>query len=179
MRKIIYCLMLLCFVAFTTESCKNESSSSSSSTEKSEKKSKKNKKDKNRDYDDEEDYDEEDYDDEEYYESVEDVAAEADEMCPLDMGNGMIVNSVYVEGNYMVYEYVVDESNYNLDVMAANARSEAQRRNLLLSFMTDDMRDLVELLIDERKSLMYRYFGDVTEDCVEVKFSVSELKKVL
>lgn len=171
MKKFIYALVLSCFVAFTTESCKeNVPVSKENTSEDVEKPAKKKNKSKGNI---ERTRENDALTLDEFIEAI-------NEELPEDLGDGQYLNTVYMEGAYCVMEIVADGNQVNVYEMDFSGLTKYDRFEFL-DFMSDDA-DVIELLnflVSNNRGLCMRWVDDMSGDYVDLKFSAAELKDYL
>ena len=97
----------------------------------------------------------------------------ANRECPQAIEEGMVATRVFLDEDYVVYEYEMDEEIYDMDIMESN-RSE----------MMESLRDtegdaeVIEFQSDCKKAgkgLSYRYVGNTSGKMVRFDIPASEL----
>ncbi len=98
--------------------------------------------------------------------------------CPLDMGGGLVMKKVALQGNSLLYEYEVDEDSTALSLYREQSRKIKQQMVAALT-AGDTSRELVNMCVALSKSMIYNYVGKATGETVSIIFTLDELKKVL
>ena len=178
MKKFIYSLAALCLVVFGTQSCKEKTNSPVKEDTETPTKKKKDVNDikenttrQSNAFSTNTDYEE--------GVSLADVIVGFNSLCPEDIGDGMYMNSMYMDGVYCVMEVVVDEDYYDLGSFDFSGLSKYDRLSLLDTFADDDFKEFLALIVSENRGFAFRYVGDMSRDYVDVKFSVADLKTYL
>ena len=95
--------------------------------------------------------------------------------CPMDIENGMTMEKMSVEGNYVMYDIKIDEDMYSIDALKSNI-SQAKQNLLNSNLFSDPMlAKMVEYCVKADKGIAYRYTGDQTDDVCVVHIEPSEL----
>ena len=107
------------------------------------------------------------------------MVEDAQKQCPIDLGVIGKVSSVTYDNGELVMELCMNEEVFNLDMISAD--KEAAKRSALNSMatQTDDLKSLLDEVIKEKASFVYRYVGDKSKKVVEVKLTYDELQKAL
>ena len=107
------------------------------------------------------------------------MVEDAQKQCPIDMGVIGKVSSVTYENGELVMELCMNEEVFNLDMISAD--KEAAKRSALNSMatQTDDLKGLLDEVIKEKASFVYRYVGEKSKKLVEVRLTYEELQKAL
>ncbi|MDE6207076.1 MAG: hypothetical protein K2M55_04645, partial [Muribaculaceae bacterium] len=97
---------------------------------------------------------------------------------PLDLGNGVILQSITYDNKARVltFSYVSDERNVNVGAFV-KAQS-AQKRFLTTLLSSDDSAELVQMLVDAGSSIDYKYHGTLSGEDGTVHFSNDDLKDI-
>ena len=97
----------------------------------------------------------------------------ADREFPQTVEEGMVVTRVYLDEDYVVYEYEMDEEIYDMDLMESN------RSEMMASLRdTEGDADVIEFQSDCKKAgkgLSYRYVGNSSGKMVRFDIPASEL----
>lgn len=113
----------------------------------------------------------------EIIEELKNEIAGANAICPSKIEEGMIWDKVYDNGSYVIYSYKLDEDLYTISTFTQS--KEEIKQNIIA--MSDDpaFNQFLKLIIKNNRGLIYRYYGDTSNERVDIKFSVSELKRHL
>lgn len=105
-------------------------------------------------------------------------AASAD--CPMDLGEGLTITDIDTEGNNVVYNCVVDESDGETSVadfddpIVRSAMKEAMME-FLLDDSDPDMKEFIDLVKDANYNIVYRFVGSHSNAKVDVVVYAHEL----
>ncbi len=92
--------------------------------------------------------------------------------CPQNLGDGISITQVAREGNNVVMYVQVD--NENMDYLRSNAGDIEATKDEILAELAGD--GVVRLLVSNGAGYVYRFFVDDPTDCVDIKFTVDELR---
>lgn len=96
--------------------------------------------------------------------------------CPRTIEDGIVIESIELEGENVVYKCVMDETMYSVDMIQANY-SEA--KSGILNYLQDasdpGIRDFKKLCKDSNVGIIYRYVGDKSKKHCDVSVSPDEL----
>ncbi len=86
-------------------------------------------------------------------------------------------NSVTIEGDRVVYHYIIDEDYIDMSLMQSNAD---ELKSLLAESYDDiSVKGFIEIAVSQGKGLTYRYEGSQTGLQCEMVFTADELKAFL
>lgn len=151
--KVLMSIMVLCFLGYTTTSC--DSFKKKSSRDDDDKRT-----EQTRSKDDDGSTDAEDTSTLDY---VEKEVERTNDICPMDLKNGITMTSVYLEDDLMVYTYSVDESWHSIDNLRSN-REQIKLNTIALLKVQEAAQPLIEALVKLNYTLKYRYEGDQSGD---------------
>ncbi len=108
---------------------------------------------------------------------VKEEVAAANEMCPQEAGFGMVLTKVVLEGDYVVYEYVCDESKLSIDQMLNNKETKPLLKDNVSTLAKHNSNLAVFLAACKKanKGLEYIYIGSSSGKKCIIKLSPSEL----
>lgn len=96
---------------------------------------------------------------------------------PNDLGNGMVNTKMVLEGDYVVYYYICDEDQYDIDSMKENIPLLKQ---LLIHELNDNKDPTIAVLRqickDANKGIAFTYQGETTGKKASIMIPVEELK---
>lgn len=95
--------------------------------------------------------------------------------CPITVSEGMIMDKVYDNGSYVIYCYKLDEDIYSVSNFAA----PEVKQNLIALLDDPTVNQIMNLMIKNNRGVIYRYYGATSNERVDIKFTVSELKRHL
>lgn len=95
--------------------------------------------------------------------------------CPVDLGNGLVMEGMQVEGDNVVYVYSLDETQADIEQMKTKTAQIRQGIRQSLSSNDPSLRQFVQMCVDCNKGIVYRYVGSTSGDILEISFLVSEL----
>ena len=99
--------------------------------------------------------------------------ATQNQACPQDAGNGISVTQVAREGNNVVMYIHVD--NESLDYLRSKKAGDIDAaKGEMLTELTGDSD--IKLMVSSGVGFVYRFFVDDPTDCVDVRFTVDELR---
>ena len=104
------------------------------------------------------------------------IVKAANENCPENMGNGMVMTSIDFDGQSVVYNIECDENYYELSQdLATPEVKEALLDELLTSEKSDrNVRLFLSVLRKNQKGLSYHYYVPGTGMAMDVKFQPGE-----
>ena len=108
-------------------------------------------------------------------EMLELMASITNVQCPLRIDEATVLSTVSVEGDNFVYNYSVDESVVNMDLLQANLyKVEGEVRQKMLS-NDPTVTSIVALAKENDAVFVHRYTGDQTGQTCQFKIKASEL----
>ena len=99
--------------------------------------------------------------------------------CPYDNGDGTISNDVRVEGNYVVFEYIVNEKIINIDYLNANLK--LAKAAILEEYSKAKAITLYSDIIAIKGSHMgakYKYIGDKSRKVAVVALEYEDIPNI-
>lgn len=102
--------------------------------------------------------------------------AEFNEACPQSLGQMGEISSITYEDGDVVITFSINEQVVNLMVFKSNVR--VLRQGMLNSFKnsTDDLREIVDQVIEEEANIVVKYVGSMTKETIEVRLTTEDLK---
>ena len=99
---------------------------------------------------------------------------------PMKVGEGLTIDKVYVDGNYVVYNCITDESLYPIDALN-DAKAEMKKAIAQDVFNLSDptMVNFMKICVEAGKGIAYQYVGNTTGKKCFIGYSVFELRSVL
>lgn len=98
---------------------------------------------------------------------------------PMTIAEGLIIDKVYVDDKYFVYNCVTDEELYSIDLLNSNfAETEFDVRDIV-DFTDPTVVNTLETCVAANKGLAYRYVGNKSGKTATMAFSASDIKKAL
>ncbi len=94
------------------------------------------------------------------------------QVCPQDLGDGISITQVVRDGNNVVMYVQVD--NENMDYLRSNAGDIDAAKGEILAELAGD--GVVRLMVSNGAGYVYRFFVDDPTDCVDIEFTVDELR---
>ena len=87
------------------------------------------------------------------------IVTTTNRLLPQDYGNGMVNTKLVVEGNYLVYYYVCDEPEYDIDRMSQNI--PLMKNTIMAEVNSDDylMSELRRACKEAGVGIAYYYVG--------------------
>lgn len=103
---------------------------------------------------------------------------QANKDCPEEMGNGMTMESIKLDGTYVLYTITVDESVMPMQALQA-AQNDIKKIMVEELKNTDDqdLKDLFELLKDSDKGIAYYFTGKQSKKSCRINIMHDELFK--
>lgn len=97
---------------------------------------------------------------------------------PMEVDEATTVEKLSIEGDWVVYDYTVDEEVVSIDLLEKN---KAQMKESLKTNISSgmDVRQFAQTCLDCDKGILYRYKGEKSGNTAVVSFSVDDLKKIL
>lgn len=109
---------------------------------------------------------------------LENLIAMENAICPYEVEQGLFTNRVYVDGDDAVYECLVDETRYDIDVFQVNI--VLMKESIREASKTEPvLANTFRIFAKNNKNLIYRYKGDRTGKTADVVFTAAELKKLV
>lgn len=105
---------------------------------------------------------------------LEGTVANGNAACPMNIGNGMIMESVTLEGNNVVYAIEVDEEISDMELLRIN--EDMIREEMVKQFGNPVVANELNIMASAGCAVVYRYIGDTSGDTFEIRFSNRELK---
>ena len=99
---------------------------------------------------------------------VKQVADMTNSLCPMDQGNGVVINKVELSGSDLVYTCEVDEEVVDLD-----NELEARRQAAIASLKAD--ADVVNLFKSAKVNIVYVLVGSESGETVKFTITPDEL----
>ena len=95
---------------------------------------------------------------------------------PEYIDEGMELEAVYLNGDYVIYTYNLDEDIYDMDYFRTN-RSEVKRdiKNNILNSTDEDGISFLNACKNNDKGISYRYVGKTSGNAYTISISPSEL----
>ena len=95
---------------------------------------------------------------------------------PEYIDEGMDLETVYLDGDYVVYSYSLDEDIYDIDYFRTN-RSDVKRslKNDILSHTEEDVKIFIKACKDNNKGIAYRFVGLFSGDACTIYINPNEL----
>lgn len=92
--------------------------------------------------------------------------------CPIDLGDGMIIERFYDDGTDVVVS--IDTSD---DLVAVLSDMRDDLNDMMREIMSgEDMKEMVEVCIANNRGVVYRYVGKNSGEKVNVRFSPEQLR---
>ena len=95
---------------------------------------------------------------------------------PMKVGEGLTIDKVYVDGNYVVYNCITDESLYPIDALN-DARAEMKKDIAQVS--DPSIVSFMKICVEAGKGIAYQYVGNITGKKCFIGYSVFELRSAL
>lgn len=95
--------------------------------------------------------------------------------CPMFVQQGLTATKSYDSGSFLVYEFFVDNSIYDLSMMKMNINTI--KNNMLPSLKDPANQKIISILISLNRGWRYHYY-DKDGESVDVSFSNDELKSI-
>lgn len=119
-----------------------------------------------------------DYDDDDSFslDDLNSIIREYNDELPENIDEGMVLEMVYIDDDYVVYSYSLDEDYYDLDYFRTN-RSDVKRalKNDILNNTDEDVRFFLNACKDNNKGIAYRFVGNVSGDVCTIFMKPNEL----
>lgn len=100
-------------------------------------------------------------------------------LCPTDLGDGLIMERVYDDGDNIVYVYKGEEAGGNISEAFANI--DEVKQEMVSSGIFEDMlmKNEIKVMTSVGKGLVYRYIGSESGEVVDIVFTKEELESFL
>jgi len=100
-------------------------------------------------------------------------------LCPDTLGRKAELTKVQIENNYLVYNYVYDETkNYTIDKAKGEIYKFRASTDSKLRKPTPEYKHLVYLCIDNGLGIKHRFVGKMTKQAQDFAFSAVDLSKI-
>lgn len=100
-------------------------------------------------------------------------------LCPDSIDRNTELTRVQIENNYLVYNYVYEESNgTTIDKMSGEVKRRKEITDSKLRHPSPDYQQLIFLCIDNGLGIKHRYVGKTTKQTEDYSFSAVELNKI-
>jgi hypothetical protein len=100
-------------------------------------------------------------------------------LCPDSIDRKTELTRVQIENNYLVYNYVYEESKGStIDKMAREIKGKKDGTDSKYRRPTPELRQLINLCIDNGLGIKHRYVGKSTKQTEDYAFSAVELSKI-
>lgn len=117
-----------------------------------------------------------DYTEEELFDKLLDIeVARENSQYPVEIEQGMFMQSVSREDGYLVYHVVLDENDYNIDEM--NAAHDLLRSNMEAEMASPEMKEILYRLSKVGNGLRYTYTGDKSGKSVDITFTPEDVAR--
>lgn len=95
---------------------------------------------------------------------------------PEYIDEGMELEAVYLNGDYVIYTYNLDEDIYDMDYFRTN-RSDVKRflKSDILNSTDEDIIYFINACKDNNKGISYRYVSKTSDNAYTISISPSEL----
>lgn len=108
---------------------------------------------------------------------VQRIIDESNKGFPIELSEGIMATGIELEGDNVVYNYVVSESIVNLDALSKNKAS--LKSGLVQNLGSGSSQKLIEMAVENGLGLLYRYKGVDSGRTIEVNFDAKEVKEIL
>lgn len=119
-----------------------------------------------------------DYDDDDSFslDDLNSIIREYNDELPENIDEGMDLEMVYLDGDYVVYSYSLDEDYYDIDYFRTN-RSDVKRslKNDVLNNTDESVRIFIDICKDNNKGIAYRFVGLLSGDACTIYIQPDEL----
>ena len=104
------------------------------------------------------------------------IIREYNDELPEYIDEGMDLETVYLDGDYVVYSYSLDEDYYDIDYFRTN-RSDVKRslKNDVLNNTDESVRIFIDICKDNNKGIAYRFVGLLSGDACTIYIQPDEL----
>lgn len=102
------------------------------------------------------------------------VVSSMNGMCPIDMGDDMIMESIYDTGSDMVYSIKVPDDM----LVALNQGRDDLVAGLRNGLASENMKQIVKTCIVNNRGIVYRYAGSISGERYEIRFPVEDLRSL-
>lgn len=107
---------------------------------------------------------------------VELAVQEGNKQCPVTATADVTMTAMSVEGDYMVYEYLVHENIFTVDNIAQSMNEESFKQSFSLN---PETKSLVQSLVSADMGLKARIKGERSKEVVENTYGPEKIKKWL
>lgn len=95
--------------------------------------------------------------------------------CPIDLGDGMIIERIYDDGTDIVFSVEAPDS----DVAALGSHRDELRNGMLEILSSDeDTKELVQMCVSNARGIVYRFVGKNSGRKVNTRFSPEQLRSM-
>lgn len=98
---------------------------------------------------------------------------------PMTAGDGLVVNKVYIEGEYVIYNCITDETLYSIDELAEVFDGMDAEVTEYFDLGDRSVFILLRQCVDANKGIAYRYQGNKSGKSCMLTFSASKIKEAL
>lgn len=95
--------------------------------------------------------------------------------CPIEAAQGMEIESISVEGDFVVYNVTTDESIYSIEQLNAGKKTMKQAIKESLKETDEASEQLLKLCKMTRKGIAYKYVGNTSGEVCFIEIASSEL----
>ena len=115
------------------------------------------------------------------YSQMREVVNAVKDNCPMDLGElGSVINIDFDETDKaIVYTYSINENLLDVESMSVNRVKMKEYMQTIISNPNDDVRKLMEIIIEEKGKLRYIYIGASTGITARATLTADELKDAL
>lgn len=100
-------------------------------------------------------------------------------LCPVDLGNGLVLEQIYDDGENIVQIYQIDETEGAISEILANKKEMKQKLVDCGMFEDPTMKNDFRFMILLEKGMLCRFRGNTSGEYVDIEFTKEELESFL
>lgn len=110
---------------------------------------------------------------------LQEMVDDAAKQCPLSLGNiGSVSSFAYADGE-VTMEMLMNEELFNVSFISQDLEASKSSSLKALAGQPEDLKAMMQEMIKENVTLVYRYVGDKTHEVAEIRITPQELSDVL
>ncbi len=98
---------------------------------------------------------------------------------PMVIDQGLTINKIYLDGDYVVYNCITDENYYSIDELRNNIHVMQESIDELFDISNPSVALFINYCLNANKGIAYRYVGDQSGKVCFVPFTVRELRRMM
>ncbi len=106
---------------------------------------------------------------------IEQQVAIANAQCPMNAGEGLVMQSVTKEGNYIIYQCDVDEALISIALLNESASTMKEAMKAQLHSEGSDVQKFLKACKDSGIGITYHYVGTISGNVCDIQIESYEL----